>query len=140
MPPLRERRDDIPLLLDHFLAKLTQSKGKRILGFTPETLAILGAHRYEGNIRELENLVERAYALTDAETYITPDLLPDSLSGTVGERVTTNGTLRAAVERFEEQLIRDELAKNASNQTRTAVELGMSRRALIDKLQKYKIR
>jgi two-component system response regulator HupR/HoxA len=140
LPPLRDRRDDIPLLLDHFLERLNASKGKRVRGFTPDALAILGAHRFEGNVRELENIVERAHALTDADDYVTPDLLPDSVAGGGEERVASNGTLRGAVERFEEQIIRDALSKNGNNQTKTAVDLGISRRALIDKLQKYSIR
>ncbi len=141
VPPLRERREDIPLLIDHFLARLNNSKGKRVLGFTSEALARLSAHAFEGNVRELENIVERAFALADPGARITPDLLPEHLAAaTEGESFSGAGTLRASVERFEQQLIREALAQNDGNQTRAAAALGLSRRSFIDKLQKYSIR
>jgi two-component system, NtrC family, response regulator HupR/HoxA len=140
LPPLRDRREDVPLLADHFLAELNRTRGKNVIGFTPETLALLSAHPFEGNVRELQNLVERAYALADADSYVTPDLLPDGVAGGNAVPNAEPLGLRGAVERFEAQLIRDALSRNGGNQTRTATELGFSRRALIDKLQKYAIR
>jgi two-component system response regulator HupR/HoxA len=140
LPALRERREDIPVLVEHFLSRFNRSKDKRVLGFTPEALALLNRHLFEGNVRELENIVERAFALADPETYITPDLLPENVCGSIGEPATASTTLRASVERFEAQMIREALLRNGGNQTRTAAELSLSRRALIDKLQKYDIR
>jgi two-component system, NtrC family, response regulator HupR/HoxA len=139
LPPLRERRDDIPLLAEHFLAQLTEAKGKRVLGFTPETLGVLCTHPFDGNVRELANIVQRAYALADPDSYVTPDLLPDGLAVDLAP-AEEGGGLRATIERFEAQLIRDALSRNDGNQTRTATELGFSRRGLIDKLQRYGIR
>jgi len=139
LPPLRERRDDIPLLAEHFLERLARVARKPVRGFTAAALAALAAHDYPGNIRELENEVERAFALADADTYITPDLLSARFAeGMVSPSDGgSGGPLRAAVERFEAQLVRDALQRNGGNQTRTADDLGLSRRALIDKLQKY---
>ena len=118
VPTLRERREDIPLLVEHFLARLNASKGKRVLGFTAEALALLGAHPFEGNVRELENVVERAFALADPGVHVTPDLLPEPLPAARSRRgAAAGGMLRAAVERFEPQLIREVLAGNDGNQT-----------------------
>ena len=140
LPPLRERREDIPILVEHFVERFNRAKGRRVLGFTPEALVSLSRHPFEGNIRELENIVERAFALADSDSYVTPDLLPESVSGAISEPEIAATTLRAAVERFEAQMIREALARNSGNQTRTAAQLSLSRRALIDKLQKYGIR
>lgn len=142
VPPLRDRREDIPLLVDHFIERLNTSKGKRVLGITAEALALLGAHPFEGNVRELENIIERAFALADPGVHITPDLLPEPLArgAQSGESAAPGGRFRASVERFEQQLIREVLAENNGNQTHAAAALGLSRRALIDKLQKYSLR
>lgn len=139
LPPLRERREDIPLLAEHFLGRLARAAPKPVRGFTAAALGALAAHDYPGNIRELENEVERAFTLADADAYITPDLLSARFTdGTLPPIDAGNATsLRAAVERFEAQLVRESLQRNGGNQTHTADELGLSRRALIDKLQKY---
>ncbi len=139
-PPLRERKDDIPMLAQHFLAQLSRASGRRVLGFTPEALAVLSAHDYPGNVRELQNEVERAYALADPDEPITPDLLSPKFAAVQPEPVVEGSTIWAAVERFETQFLRDALQRNAGNQTKTAAELGISRRGLIDKLQKYGLR
>jgi two-component system response regulator AtoC len=78
LPPLRARRDDIPLLVHHFLAKCGQAFGKKVTDVDPETLEILLNYPYPGNVRELRNIVERAVALTDKET-IRPKDLPSDL-------------------------------------------------------------
>jgi transcriptional regulator with PAS, ATPase and Fis domain len=141
LPPLRERREDIPLLVGHILERLNGSREKKVLGVTPEALALLSTHRFEGNVRELENIVERAFALADPGTHITPQLLPDSVTGGAPEESGAgDGLLRTSVERFEQQLIRDALAQHGGNQTQAAAALGLSRRTLIDKLQKYNLR
>jgi two-component system response regulator HupR/HoxA len=140
-PPMRERRDDVPLLAQHFLDRLNAASGKAVQGFTAESLALLSASDFPGNVRELENEVKRAFTLADPEGCITPDLLSERFATlTPAALPANNGSLRSAVERFETQCIRDALQRNRGNQTHTATELGLSRRALIDKLQKYSIR
>jgi len=138
-PPLRERKEDVPLLAQHVLDRLVRTDGKAVRGFTPEALVLLGAYDFPGNVRELENEVERAYALADADGYITPDLLSAKFTTLAATLPSPPGSLRAAVERFEAQILREALARAQGNQTRTASDLGLSRRALIDKLQKYGI-
>jgi two-component system response regulator HupR/HoxA len=141
LPPLRERREDIPLLVEHFLDQLRSATGRMVRGVTAGALAALSAYDYPGNVRELEGEVERAFALADDDGYITPDLLSAKFAAVELEPPSNGGgALRASMERFETQLIQDALARNGGNQTRTAGELGVSRRALIDKLQKYRLR
>jgi two-component system response regulator HupR/HoxA len=137
-PPLRERAGDIAVLAQHFLDRLAASHHKPVRGFTHAALALLAVYPYPGNVRELENEVERAFTLSDPDAYITPDLLsPEKFGGLRAAAASPPGTLRAAVERYECQIVRETLERNGGNQTRTAAELGLSRRALIDKLQKY---
>jgi two-component system response regulator HupR/HoxA len=140
LPPLRERREDIATLAEHFLGKLSQRRNKRVLGFTPEAVERLKSLPFEGNVRELENIVERALALADDGEYITADLVPGGESNGEAAGSGAPESLRAAVERYEAGLIRAALERNGGNQTRTASELNLSRRAFIDKLQKYRLR
>ncbi len=144
LPPLRDRHEDIPLLVEGFLTRLAQERGRRIRGFTPAALEAFAAYDFPGNVRELENEVERAVTLTDEDGYVTPDLLSPKFGGVAvgasGSTPEPNESLRKSVERYEAQLVREALGRNDGNQTRTAAELGLSRRAFIDKLQKYGIR
>jgi two-component system response regulator HupR/HoxA len=140
LPPLRERLEDVPILAEHILQRLQATGRKQVGRLAAATLAALRSHGFEGNVRELENLVERAYTLAEPGADITPDLLPDALAGSIAAAAEDDGTLRTAVERYESDLIRQALQRNDGNQTRTALELGVSRRTFIDKLQKYGIR
>ncbi|MER3474001.1 MAG: two-component system response regulator [Armatimonadota bacterium] len=80
LPPLRERKDDIPLLVDHFIRKYNEENERHIKGVTPETMQLLINYRWPGNVRELENAIERAVVLADPDSeWITPDLLPGSI-------------------------------------------------------------
>ena len=142
LPPLRDRLEDVPILAEHVLQKLRSGGRKQVGALAPETLAALRGHSFEGNVRELQNIIERAYTLADEGADITPDLLPEALSSrapAVGDPSDTRN-LRSAMESYEAELIRHALERHGGNQTRTAEGLGVSRRALIDKLQKYGIR
>ena len=86
LPPLRDRKEDIPLLADHFLARYRDQMGKRVTGISGEALSLLERYRWPGNIRELENVIERAVALEQ-----TPVILPDSLSPVVRGAVPKTG-------------------------------------------------
>ncbi|MFN8543666.1 MAG: sigma-54 dependent transcriptional regulator [Candidatus Binatia bacterium] len=138
LPPLRERKEDIPALVQSFLDR--HARGRPIRGVTPAALEALAAYDFPGNVRELENEIERAVTLADDDGYITGDLLSPKFNGAGPGVPAPNGPLRQALERYEAQLIRDALAQRDGNQTRTAADLGLSRRALIDKLQKYGLR
>jgi two-component system response regulator HydG len=135
-PPLRERCEDIPVLAQHFLERLRE-RGKQVEGFTADSMGLLSQYDFPGNVRELENEVERAFALADPGTYITADLLSDKFAAVLAPTAGTSDSLRMRVDRCEPQLIRAALQRNQGNQTRTATDLGLSRRALIDKIQKY---
>ena len=135
VPPLRERREDIPLLLDHFLVKFARANGKTIRGFTREARDTLLRYDYPGNVRELENLMERAVVLTRDEVIGLADL-PLSVRETEPESGEATG-LPAAVEGLERRMIRDALAYADGVQTRAAEALGISERVLRYKLRKY---
>ena len=80
MPPLRDRTEDIPDLVQHFIGMYGPDNGKKIEYADPETLELFTQYRWPGNVRELENTVERAIVLADADaTFITPDLLPPAI-------------------------------------------------------------
>ncbi len=84
LPPLRERTEDIPLLVEHFLNHYGRENGKRLKSVAPEAMHILRNYHWPGNVRELENVIERAVVLADRDTeLLTPDLLPDSITKTV---------------------------------------------------------
>jgi two-component system NtrC family response regulator len=135
VPPLRERREDIPLLLDHFLAKFAQANGKTVRGLTREARDALLRYDYPGNVRELENLIERAVVLTRDEVIGAGDL---PLSLTECRKAPGDGaSLTAAVEGLERRLIRDALGRADGVQTRAAELLGVSERVLRYKLKKY---
>jgi DNA-binding NtrC family response regulator len=135
LPALRERREDIPLLLEHFLGKFATRNGKAIRGLTPEARDVLLRYDYPGNVRELENLVERAVVLTRDDVIGLGDLpLTLTASGTEGAEATS---LPAAVEGLERRLIREALDRAAGVQTRAAEIVGISERALRYKLRKY---
>jgi two-component system response regulator HupR/HoxA len=137
-PPLRERVGDVAVLAQHVLERFVGARQKAVRGFTAEALALLGAYSFPGNVRELENEVERAFTLADPDGYITPDLLtPEKFGRLSPGPPSPAGSLRSAIERLEAQLVGEALERNKGNQTRTSTELGLSRRALIDKLQKY---
>lgn len=135
LPPLRERREDLPLLMDHFLRLFAQKNRKTIRGFTQEAREILLRYDYPGNVRELENIIERAVVLTRDDVIGTADL-PLSSQGLEGEERKQAG-LPATVEAVERKMITEALARSGGVQTRAAEMLGISERALRYKLNKY---
>jgi DNA-binding NtrC family response regulator len=139
IPPLRERRSDVALLLDHFLRQYAEKNGKTIRGLTPEGRDILLRYDYPGNVRELENIIERAVVLTRDDVIGSGDLplTVQELEVADGERETN---LTVAVEALERRMIRDALARSDGIQTRAAELLGMGERALRYKLTKYGFR
>lgn len=146
LPPLRERRDDIPLLIHHFIAKYAADLGKTIRGVEKEAMQCLLGHSYQGNVRELENIVERAVTLELTEL-ITRDSLPFGMQEAV--RATEFGgtldvpeegvDLEAIVEQLERTLIAKALRRSGGVRTEAAALLKISFRSLRYRLQKYGI-
>ena len=138
IPPLRERRSDLTLLIDYFLERFAAKNGKTIRGLTREARDTLLRYDYPGNVRELENIIERAVVLTRDDVIGSGDL-----PLTVQEKEADDdyeANLTVAVERLERRMIRDALARFEGVQTRAAELLGMSERALRYKLTKYGFR
>jgi DNA-binding NtrC family response regulator len=144
LPPLRERREDIRLLAETFLARLRAEAGRGPTRIAPETLAALERHAWPGNVRELENAIERAVALADGDA-ITLEDLPEEIQ-LASRTETLRDALRAgrldleaAVARFESGAIREALERCEANQTRAAEQLGITRRVLKLKMDRYGI-
>ncbi len=145
MPPLRERLEDIPLLVAHFVARVTKDVGKSVKGISPESLAILERYHWPGNIRELENIVERAIVLGSGD-FLSPDSLPPQLRAprneqTVNVEIPPAGMdLEGTLTRIENGYIRLALERSGWLQVRAAELLGLSFRQFRYKLQKHGLR
>jgi transcriptional regulator with GAF, ATPase, and Fis domain len=142
LPPLRERQEDIPLLIRHFLQKAAQQAGTTVKAVESAALAKLGRYNWPGNVRELENEIARAGAFAGA-TISVADLSPHIQSGQdVNETVRNEPDglrIRHRVERLERQLLREALARSQGNQTKAAALLGLSRFGLQKKIRRYNL-
>ncbi|MBX7112971.1 MAG: sigma 54-interacting transcriptional regulator [Myxococcaceae bacterium] len=150
VPPLRERRDDLPILMDHFFRK-HRREGQRARGLSADAMALLQAYRWPGNIRELENEIERLLVLGGDQDVIGLDLIssrirdaaaqvpdPAAAPGVVTQAsFTLNGRLNDAVESLEREMIAQGLIRTRHNKSRLSRELGISRSNLILKIAKY---
>jgi two-component system NtrC family response regulator len=138
LPSLRDRREDLTLLIDHFLTTFAAKNGKRIRGLTREAREALLRYDYPGNVRELENLIERAVVLTRDDVIGLADLPLSLVDPSVsGPETRDERSLTAAVEGLERRMIREALAWAGGVQTRAAERLGISERVLRYKLKKY---
>ena len=131
IPPLRERKEDIPRLIEHFIKKYNQILNKRITGISPEGVFLLFNYSFPGNVRELENIIERATIMCNSNT-IEKELLFFLEQKNASPKV---GTLKE----MEREMIKKSLVENKGNRTRTAQYLGISRRSLILKIKEYQI-
>jgi PAS domain S-box-containing protein len=136
IPPLRERREDIPLLIDHFVKHFNRIKGKHIVGFTHPALEILLNHDYPGNVRELQNIIEHAFILCKTSN-IGPEYLPTYLRKKSLMKTDVKGA--RAVDAFEHELIVETLRKHEGKVKKAAEELGMHRSTLWRKMKKLRI-
>ncbi|MBS1793490.1 MAG: sigma-54-dependent Fis family transcriptional regulator [Acidobacteria bacterium] len=136
VPPLRERAFDIPLLVEHFLIKAARSRPP--LEVAPETLALLTAYPWHGNIRELENTIERAVALTGG-AILTPDDLPERIRATGGTSalLTKAKAGRLTLAELEREYILEILRETGGNKSRAAEMLGLDRTTLYRRLDEY---
>ena len=142
IPSLRERKDDILPLIENFLEKYSKENNREKLEFSKEAIDLLMKYNFPGNVRELENIVERAVVLTRGSV-ITVDDLPMNIKGFKEEKSlipTGEGTLTEQVETLEKKLIFDALQKSEGNQTKAGKMLGLTERNLRYKLKKYNIK
>ena len=142
LPPLRQRREDIPLLVEHFIAKYNREFTRKVKGFSAGATAALYQYGWPGNVRELENVIERAVALAQSETISLRELPLEIsiLGGDVIEDIQKAGlTLREARSHFERQYILNILERVQWNQTEAARVLGLHRNTLAWKLQRLRI-
>ncbi|OPY66353.1 MAG: Transcriptional regulatory protein ZraR [Syntrophorhabdaceae bacterium PtaU1.Bin034] len=135
IPPLRERKEDIPLLLDFFLKKFTERHKRNIKGFTREARDVLIKHDFPGNVRELENIVERAVVLTRGE-YITRE---DLSMFNAADQPAGDGSMKQVVGSMEKRMITEALVSSNWVQTKAAESLGISERMLRYKMKKLGI-
>jgi DNA-binding NtrC family response regulator len=140
LPPLRERREDVPMLAHHFLQKYSGGSGA-VRGFVPETLAQLQRYHWPGNVRELENAIERAVSLGHG-TLILPDDLPDTVrrtraeDGTIGKDPAEEAAL-VTLEEMEKRYLQKVLRETGGNKARAAKVLGIDRRTLYRMAERF---
>jgi Nif-specific regulatory protein len=144
LPPLRERREDIPALCEHFLRKYSGEMKKSVPGFTSEALSQMAAYNWPGNVRELENEVQRLVIQVDPEAFITPELLAPRMRQVEGVLDKSGlgvrpakGPLKDMMEEVERFLLMQALKEHGGNKTRTAETLGITREGLHKKLAKF---
>jgi two-component system response regulator HupR/HoxA len=142
LPPLRARDGDVTLLARHFFEKYNARSGKHLAGVAPACLRVLNAYPYPGNVRELENEIERAVALANPGEMIDVDLLSHEVAGRAADLAVHdgNGGLRGQMREIERRFITQELARNNGNRTHSAEKLGISVRALQKKIALLGIR
>jgi two-component system response regulator PilR (NtrC family) len=146
LPPLRDREEDIPLLAEYFLAKYRDQMGKDIHGLSQETMDLLDAYEWPGNIRELENVIERAVALEKSQT-ILPESLPEHIARRVAKGPAAAGLLPESgfnleehVEGLEKEYITQALVRAGGVQVKAAELLGMSFRSFRYYAKKYNLK
>jgi two-component system response regulator PilR (NtrC family) len=155
LPPLRERRGDLPLLIHHFLTRFCAESGKETRQISPQAMRVLLDYAYPGNIRELENIIQHAVTMTEGETIRSVDLPAHIRPVTpqphphapLAERHSSNGishdfftkgvSLDTELEEYEQAILRAALEKAGGIQKRAAEVLGINYRSLRHRLQKY---
>ena len=148
LPPLRERREDVPILVAHFLAKLARRERRAAAALSPEALKLLNAYSWPGNVRELENAIERAVAVAKGNVVIPSDLPPE-VGGGAGTAAATRPAAAAAAERqggiiadrpslaeLERRYIQLVLTESGGNKKKAAEKLGIDRRTLYRALER----
>jgi len=144
LPPLRERREDIPILIEHLVQKLGKEQTKELKGFSPEAMKILLDYRFPGNVRELENILERAVALAEGPVMGTT-VLPHSLTSETSidtERISLPSegfSLEKTLDAIEYKLLCEALERTGGKKKRAAEVLGLTFRSMRYRLQKHKL-
>jgi PAS domain S-box-containing protein len=139
IPPLRERPEDIPLFVEYFLDDLKERYGKEV-AMSPEAARLLAAYAWPGNIRELKNVIERAYSMVDGNVILSTHMPANILSKTKASETAAHGrSLDSLLEEIEKEILLTVLRKNQYNYRATAKELGVHRSTLYKKLEKFNI-
>lgn len=147
IPPLRERKEDIPYLVDHFIERFVKESGKRIRGITPAAQKVLMAFHWPGNVREVENIIERAVALSTGDLLDVPDVRLDLSPSKPGGADSASFAMSAGgsapfppegrtLEQFEDEIIKEAVRRANGNKSQAARLLGLSRNALRYRLAK----
>ncbi len=148
VPPLRDRRDDIAVLAEFFTKKYTELTNVKLLGISNNVLERLQHHPYPGNVRELENEIQRMVALASDGEYLTSRHMSEEFSSiiphpspenTYANLVIDGDTLKEKVESLEKHLVKEALARLRWNQSKVAKELGLSRVGLANKIKRYQL-
>jgi len=127
MPALRERKEDIPLLAEHFLRTFAKVHNKTARAFTPGFVSALARHSWPGNVRELQNVIERSVVLANGNEYLGVADLPEELRGLTSSQDLPIGSFHEAVHSFKHELVRSALRMHGGNKSKAAQELGISR-------------
>ncbi|TKJ36571.1 Fis family transcriptional regulator [candidate division LCP-89 bacterium B3_LCP] len=142
IPPLKERREDIPYLIDHFMRRFNARKGKNLIGVSPKAMEALMRHNYPGNVRELENAIEYGYAVCRGRI-IEFDHLPEEIQSALSQSTSdpeSLSELHPAHRHISEEIaIREALKRRKGNRTLASGDLGMDRTTLWRKMRRYGI-
>jgi DNA-binding NtrC family response regulator len=135
LPPLRERREDIPLLVNHFIQRFRQDLNKKISGISEEAMKILFNHPWPGNVRELENVIQRAITLSRHDWILPEDLPPSMVQGPDEDLIEKSLKRKYTVDQLEKEYIRRVMIEVGGNKSRAAEILGLDRKTLYRKLE-----
>ena len=135
LPPLRKRKEDIPLLAGHFIERFNRLQGKSVIGIATDVMALLMAHDYPGNVRELENIVERAFVLCGAGKIEAGHLPPELAGRPTAHSVPAGDSMNAQTRAIEAQAIRAALERHGLNRQAAARELGLHKSTLFRKMK-----
>jgi transcriptional regulator with GAF, ATPase, and Fis domain len=140
VPPLRERREDIPLLMNHYIDKLARELERPVEGASPEFLARLSEYHWPGNVRELEKVIKRAIILAeDGELLGIRHLAPEVMRTVEPEPASREATLRERIEQIEQAMILEAMRRLDGNKSQVAMHLGISYPNLLSKIKRYNI-
>jgi len=142
LPPLRERKEDIPLLAAHFLKKLAKKQKRPSVRLTPRALNLLLQYNWPGNVRELQNEIERALTLAGKDQEIRKEFLSEKINASLSPKISipaTDCTIKEVTQRIEQQMIVEALEKTGGNRSKAARILGLTRQGLLNKIARYHI-
>ncbi|MFQ5444734.1 MAG: helix-turn-helix domain-containing protein, partial [Nitrospinales bacterium] len=138
MPPLRKRYGDIPLLVEKFILRYNQALEKNIVEIAPECIQLLESYDWPGNVRELKNVIQRAVLVCEGEE-ILPEHIPPRFQSDASSLPTVTFEMGTPLDEVEREMILRALAISNNNRTQAAELLGISRRAIYNKLKKHNI-